>query len=150
MPSHCAPTSALKEVVALLRSIIYGGSDWCNHCGEFDAPASNFWYKIWEEAGCPNAGVLFQIKRNAKRRYKYEVRRLVHRQKQNELATSFAEKRMNSFWTHVRKLNSSSSTLAPTIDGVSGSRNIANVFASKLKDTLNTHSSSFICIPQLN
>ena len=59
---------------------------------------------------------------------------------QNKLATSFAEKRKNSFWTHVRKLNSS---LAPTIDGVSGSRNIANVFASKLKDTLNTHSSSF-------
>ena len=28
--------------------------------------ATNFWYKIWEEAGCPNAGVLFQIKRNAK------------------------------------------------------------------------------------
>ena len=90
--------------------------------------------------------MLFQIKRNAKRRYKYEVRRLVCRQKyllQNKLATSFAEKRKNSFWTHVRKLNSSSSTLAPTIDGVSGSRNIANVFASKLKDTLNTHSSSF-------
>ena len=90
--------------------------------------------------------MLFQIKRNAKRRYKYEVRRLVRRQKyllQNKLATSFAEKRKNSFWSHVRKLNRSSSTLAPTIDGVSGSRNIANVFASKLKDTLNTHSSSF-------
>ena len=108
--------------------------------------ATNFWYKIWEEAGCPNAGVLFQIKRNAKRRYKYEVRHLGCRQKyllQNKLATSFAEKRKNSFWTHVRKLNSSSGTLAPTIDGVSGSRNIANVFASELKDTLNTHSSSF-------
>ena len=90
--------------------------------------------------------MLFQIKRNAKRRYKYEVRRLVRRQKyllQNKLATSFAEKRKNSFWTHVKKLNSSTSTLAPTIDGVSGSRNIANVFASELKDTRNTHSSFF-------
>ena len=84
--------------------------------------------------------MLFQ---KSKRRYKYEVRRLVRRQKyllQNKLATSFAEKHKNYFWTHV---NSSSSTLAPTIDGVSGSRNIANVFASELKDTLNTHSSSF-------
>ena len=115
--------------------------------------ATNFWYKIWEEAGCPYAGALFQIKRNAKRRYKYEVRRLVREQNyllQNKLATSFAEKRKNSFWTHVRKLNSSSSTLAPTIDGVSGSRNIANVFASELKDTLNTLLPPFICIPQLN
>ena len=107
--------------------------------------ATNFWYKIWEEAGCPNAGVLFQIKRNAKRRYKYEVRRLVRRQKyllQNKLATSFAEKRKNSFWSHVRKLNRSSNTLAPTVDGVCGGKHIANMFASKLKGTLNTHSSS--------
>ena len=61
---------------------------------------------------------------------------------QNKLATSFAEKRKNSFWSHVRKLNRSSNTLAPTVDGVCGGKHIANMFASKLKGTLNTHSSS--------
>ena len=86
---------------------------------------TNFWYKIWEEAGCPNAGVLFQKVR------KYLL--------QNKLATSFAEKRKNSFWSHV---NRSSNTLAPTVDGVCGGKHIANMFASKLKGTLNTHSSS--------
>ena len=38
---------------------------------------SKFWYRVWVEAGYPTSGVLFQIKKNAKSRYKYEVRRLL-------------------------------------------------------------------------
>ena len=56
--------------------------------------SSIFWYKIWEESGCPSYGVLSQIKKNVKRRYKYEVRRLIHRQNsllQKELAYTFAK-----------------------------------------------------------
>ena len=34
------------------------------------------WHNIWSESGCPSSGVLFQIKKNEKKRYKYEVRRL--------------------------------------------------------------------------
>ena len=28
---------------------------------------ANFWHRVWEEAGCPKAGTLFNIKRCAKR-----------------------------------------------------------------------------------
>ena len=28
--------------------------------------ATNFWHKVWVEAGCPSSGVLFSIKKNAK------------------------------------------------------------------------------------
>ena len=38
--------------------------------------ATNFWHKVWVEAGCPSSGVLFSIKKNAKSRYKYAHRRL--------------------------------------------------------------------------
>ena len=41
--------------------------------------SSVFWYKIWVEAGCPSSGVLSQIKKNSKRRYKYEVRRFIRK-----------------------------------------------------------------------
>ena len=34
------------------------------------------WNKIWDEAGCPSTGVLSQLKKHAKTRYKYPVRRL--------------------------------------------------------------------------
>ena len=43
---------------------------------------ANFWHRIWSEAGCPS-GVLFQIKKHTKSRYKHEVRRL--KRKQNRL-----------------------------------------------------------------
>ena len=44
---------------------------------------SLLWSKIWHEAGCPSNGVLFQLKKHAKARYKYAVRRL--RRKQDQL-----------------------------------------------------------------
>ena len=61
---------------------------------------------------------------------------------QKKLATSFARKNKSSFWSDIRKLNSSSPSRPPVIDGVLGSKNIADLFASNLKNTLNTHSPS--------
>ena len=52
-------------------------------------------YKVWVEAGCPVSGVLFQIKKNVKSRYKYEVYRLKRRQDillQKKLAQLFSGK----------------------------------------------------------
>lgn len=54
-----------------------------------------FWFKIWEEAGCPKSGVLFQIKKTTKSRYKYGVCRLKRRQNallQKKLALLFKRK----------------------------------------------------------
>ena len=58
--------------------------------------ASVFWHKVWEEAGCPTSGVLSDIKRHAKKRYKYEIRRLKRRKQfllRDRLARSFARKK---------------------------------------------------------
>ena len=30
---------------------------------------TNFWHKVWEEAGCPSSGVLFNVKKNAKSKW---------------------------------------------------------------------------------
>ena len=117
-----------------------------NSCARYLKEATNFWHKVWDEAGCPSSGVLFKIKRCAKSRYKYAVRRLQRRQRfilQDKLAHSFAMKRKDRFWSDIRHLNRSSKPcIAPVIDGVSGSGNIANMFASKYGSLLNKHSSS--------
>ena len=42
---------------------------------------TDFWHKIWIDAGSPRSGVLFQIKKNAKSRYKYQMRKLKRREK---------------------------------------------------------------------
>ena len=50
---------------------------------------AHFWYKVWVEAECPVLCVLFQIKKNVKSRYKYQVHHLKRRQDillQKELA----------------------------------------------------------------
>ena len=41
---------------------------------------SILWNKIWREAGCPSVGVLSQLRKRAKSRYKYAVRRLIRNQ----------------------------------------------------------------------
>ena len=42
-------------------------------------PSAAFGHKVWLDCGHPTSAVLFQIKKNTKKRYKYEVRRLKRR-----------------------------------------------------------------------
>ena len=103
----------------------------------FFKKTANLCFKIlWEEAGHPTSGVLFQIKENTKTRYKYEVRHFKSRQ------NVMLQKTSSRFWSEIRRLNHSHLNLPSVVDGVSGSRNIANLFASKSEDVLNTHPTS--------
>ena len=43
--------------------------------------SANFWHKLWDECGCPSSGVLFQLEKKTKSRYKYEVGRFKCKQK---------------------------------------------------------------------
>ena len=99
---------------------------------------SKFWYRVWVEAGYPTSGVLFQIKKYAKSRYKYEVRRLLRNQQhllRCKLARSFTSRKKHGFWSAVNKCNSIRQV--PIVDGVCGDSEIA---ATKLKTQLNSHS----------
>ena len=69
--------------------------------------ACNFWFRVWSEAGCPSSGVLSQIKKNSRSRFKYEMRRLRRGQDRilrRKLASSFALKKKSSFWSTVKFL----------------------------------------------
>ena len=104
----------------------------------------NFWYKVWVEAGSPTSGALFNIRNRAKRQYKYEVCRLKRNQQhllKRKLASSFAAKKKHNFWSAIKAMNkSTSSTRISSIDGINEDSDIANLFASKIKCSLNTHS----------
>jgi hypothetical protein len=99
--------------------------------------ASILWHRIWTETGCPSADVLSTIKKHAKKRYKYEVRRLKRRQEyrlHSRLAHSFAMSRRETFWSDIKRLNNSRTPQSsPVVDGFCGSSNIANHFASKFR-----------------
>ena len=134
--SECFPTYTVKSGKRLVG--------WNDSACLFKKTA-NFWYKIWKEAGCPKSGVLSQIKKTTKSRYKYWVRRLKRRQNillQRKLAHLLRRKSKKGFWSEVRRLNRSHSSYTPVVDGVSGDENIANLFATKSEGLLNTHTCS--------
>ena len=105
---------------------------------------ANFWHRVWREAGCPCSGVLFDIKRRSRSRFKYEVRRLRRREKhirRSKLAEPMSSMDVNSFWSQVSRINSSkSSSSSSVVDSVSGAPRIANVFSAKLESLLNSRS----------
>ena len=108
--------------------------------------SARFWHKVWTECGCPTTGVLFQIKKNSKRRFKYEVHCLRHRQchiKWEKLADALSHSSSREFWKQVKKISKSSKGSCPNstaniVDGCCDSCEIANIFSSKLKSFLNT------------
>ena len=105
---------------------------------------SVFWHRVWVEAGCPSAGVLFNIKRNAKKRFKYAVRRLKHRKEfliREKFACAFAARNKDKFWSEVRRLNHVKMSCAPSVDGTSNAQHIADLFSSRFSGVLNKHSS---------
>ena len=112
----------------------------------FFKKTANLSFKIWEEMGCPTSGVLFQIKKNTKTRYIYEVRHLTHRQNVmlQKIALFCGRKNKKRFLSEIRRHNHSHLNLPPVVDGVSGSRNIANYFCLKIlgcvKHSTSTHS----------
>ena len=73
---------------------------------------SCFWYKVWEEAGCPVSGVLSSIKRSAKRRYKYEVRYLKRRQQYLLRDRLACNKKKDRFLSAVKKVNKPNASLS--------------------------------------
>ena len=86
----------------------------------------------------------FQIKKNSKRRFKYEVRRLRrhrnHIQCEN-LANAISYSNPQEFWKQVKKLSKPSSgamSSSSIIDGCNNDIEISSIFASKLESLLNS------------
>ena len=88
-PHCCEHYSALDQFCDQLSACLYESGSFCfptvlctpnstclagwNDCAKLLKCHANFWHKIWCEAGCPPTGIITQIKKAAKSRFKYEV-----------------------------------------------------------------------------
>ena len=105
---------------------------------------ANLWHQIWLDCGCPTSRVLFQIKKNAKKRYKYEVRRLKRQQdhiRSELMGKALSQSRTRDFWKEVRKMTKTSKghrITSPVIDGLSDKTEIAGKFSAKMQGLLNS------------
>ena len=102
---------------------------------EFVTPFQNeskFWFAVWQSANKPKQGDLFNIMKTTKNQYKYAVRRLKKSQDKisnDRLVSSVIDGGANIF-KEVKKLRGNIRTCSSRIDGVIGSSNIANHFAT--------------------
>ncbi len=142
---RCISEAAL-QALPLVKSSPSLVPGW-NNAARLLKSKANFWHRVWCEAGSPSAGVLTQLKKASKRRYKYEVRRLKRRRlliTRNRMASALANSNSRNFWKEVKNINRSSShnLRVPVVDGVHGDTDIALHFANKLKNLLSSDSAA--------
>ena len=97
------------------------------------------------EAGCPSAGVLAEIKKHTKSRYKYAIRRVKRRREtiiREKIGASLSTNNSGDFWYQIKRLKHTklgqSHSNSTVIDGFTSDSDISNCFASKLGSVLNS------------
>ncbi len=103
---------------------------------------SILWNRIWQETGCPSSGVLAQLRKHAKTRYKYAARRVIRTQenrRRERLAEAMLRYPSRDFWREVRQTKVSKHPPASYVDGIHGDSNIASLWATKFKDLMIRH-----------
>ena len=105
---------------------------------------ASFWHRLWSQCGHPTSGVLFQIKKRSKKRYKYEIRRLKRQREhiiRDKIGVALSQSHQRDFWKEVRKVVQSSkghSQTPCTVDGFVSDTDISHCFATKLQSLLNS------------
>ena len=99
-------------------------------------------YALWSFVGKPKCGYIFDQLRLARSRFKYALRFCLRNEKELR-AKSLADKLVRApcsmavFWKEVRRLNCSP-PLAPSINGVTGESNIADMWKEHFSGILNS------------
>ena len=104
---------------------------------------SLLWNRLWRENGCPQVGVLFQLRKHAKSRYRYAVRRVLRNQdklRHKKLADALLEDKSRNFWQEVKQFKAGKQRCSQMVDGITGDENLVKLWFSKFKDLLSSPS----------
>ena len=96
-----------------------------------------------EGNGCPQVGVLFQLRKHAKSRYRYAVRRVLRNQdklRHKKLADALLEDKSRNFWQEVKQFKAGKQRCSQMVDGITGDENLVKLWFSKFKDLLSSPS----------
>ena len=124
--SHCLQHCATSTLSSIHHRASVPGWNIITHLFREKA---KFWYSVWKQPGSPS-GILQHIKRNAKSRYKHEVRNLKHHKQFIRHEKMAAAPNSKSFWQQVDHTRNPSPY--PLSMGVSGSSHMSQLFSSKL------------------
>jgi len=113
---------------------------WNEHVRRYKESAC-LWNAIWVDSGCPRSGILFELRKQTKKAYKYAVRQVKRRQlhiASQKLGTALSSANFRSFWKQVKGMKSSPPSASPVVDGCSNDSNITKNFRAKLANLLNS------------
>lgn len=100
-----------------------------------------FWHAMWKQCGSPQTGWVAQIRRTTRAVY-HRAKRDVDRRRRTIVATkmahSLASGDARDLWTETKKINSAGKPTPSTMDGVTGDKPIADVFASSYEALYNS------------
>ena len=119
-----------------LSKIVPGWNEYVNRYFE----SALFWHYIWIENGRPGDGILTELRRKTRAQY-HKAYKLVIRC-EGEIKTDKIERAFDggmdiSAWSTLKKTISKTTHYPKVVDEVTGSKEIADLFASKFKDLYN-------------
>ena len=103
-----------------------------------------FWNRLWSDNGCPSSGVLSQIRKKAKSRYKYAVRSLKRRKDHivsKKISSALTGRHNRVFWQEIKRVKRSKTakrSQSSIVDGFTNMRDITNNFHNRLSTVLNS------------
>ena len=114
---------------------------WNTYCKELHSQARES-FLHWRCNGSPRSGILFQAMKITRARFKLMLRKCKHDNQvlvSDSLAKKLLLKDTKAFWKEVKHMNHKDITVqATTIDGVTGSENICNMWHDHFKNLLNS------------
>ena len=99
-----------------------------------------WWHQVWKQAGEPRSGVLYEQKTEAKRQYRYAVRRYKRKEeglRKQRMAEAISNDNSRDFFREVKKVKSNRKS-APNIDGINNAKGIVQHFATKYERLFNS------------
>lgn len=121
------------------RNNLRGKPGWSTYVEETHVEARQA-FKAWVGAGRPRCGTLFDYKKRANARFKYALRYIKRNEnmlRADSLVLNLQNNSYNDFWKEVRMINKCKTSLPSTINGVSGSEQICQLWKKFYYDLFN-------------
>ena len=116
-----------------------GRPGWNDHTNELHEAARNC-FLMWRDAGKPMQGPVFDMMKSSRARFKYSMRYLKQHESQlrkDALANKLLQGKPEEFWKDVRLMSNCRTPLPCSIDGVSGDRDITDLWKTHFEQLFN-------------
>jgi exonuclease III len=100
-----------------------------------------FWHRLWIDNGRPKQGIIANIRRNTRAKYKRTVKNLKHNEANivsQKMAEALQAQNGRNLWKEIKRMNGKRPSIVDIMDNEQGSDNISKLFACNYKDLYNS------------